>query len=80
MTGVEAVVGDHRLADGDLGTQHAVQRTLEPVEVETVGGGGERDHLAPGVNTGVGSPGAAELDGVAQHPHQGVGQLPSDRP
>ncbi len=76
--GREPVGHDLGFAHGDGGTAQRVHRPHQPLEIDA-GGGGEVDHLAVGVDTGVRATGAGELDLVAQHPFEGLDEGAADR-
>ena len=62
--GVEVVVGPRRVAHGDRRRAQLVEPPREVVEVDVVGQVAGHD-LAPGVDAGVGAPGAGQLDRLA---------------
>ena len=78
MPGVE-VRGNHlRVAHDNLGAEHPVQAAPQACRVD-VAVDRDTDHLTPRVHAGVGAPGAAELDGAAQHAGQRLAEHPFDR-
>ena len=77
--GVEAAGDDLARADDDLGGQHPVHRLLQPPGVDT-GVAGQADDLAPGVDPGVGPPGAGQLRLVAQDLLERLAQHTGHRP
>ena len=76
--GVEARVGPGRLSYRNGWRQHLVDGPLHPLEVGT-GVDVGADHLAPGVNAGVGPPRTGQLDRVAKGPLEGVTQRAGHR-
>ncbi len=77
--GVEGVGHDRRRSDGDVGLEHLVERTLEGGRVGARRRRVEADDVAPRVHALVGAARDRELDGVAQHAPDGVGQRAADR-